>query len=140
MRTKSVRILALALAMAFTLGTTALATVNESYTIASKWGSLEPTGNGGMEIWFSVTGTGAMKDIGAHSISLYKANGDFVVSFSPTQNGYENMMSGDTGTYSSYVTYHGVAGERYYAVITFYAENYDGVGEYRSYTTTTETV
>lgn len=93
----------------------------ENPYITSKSGYIEPTGNGNIRIHFSVSANNTMSTLGASSIALYKSNGEYVTTFS--SNNYSNMLTSDTYTYSSSISYKAVSGQTYYAVITLYADN-----------------
>lgn len=108
----------------------------ESAYIINKSGSVVPTGNGYMTIQFSILGTGIMEMIGALHISLYKSNGTLVKSYDYWN--YSSMMGYNDYVHYGTVSYHGVSGQSYYAVITFYARNSSGSGN-RIYTTATVT-
>ena len=109
----------------------------ENAYILSKTGSIVATGSGYMTIQFTVTGTGVMNMIGASHISLYKSNGTLVKSYDYWN--YSSMMGYNDFVHYGSVSYHGVSGQSYYAVITFYAKNSSGSGS-RIYTTATVTV
>ena len=106
---------------------------------ASAWftgysASIEASGNGIITIKFRVVGTGTMTKLGASTIDIYKSNGTFVKTISYTASGNGYMMGYNTAYHSGSVPYSGVAGQKYYAVVTFYARDSSG-SDYRSYTT-----
>lgn len=108
----------------------------ENGYIQQKSGSIVPTGNGYLSIQFSVSGTGVMSMIGATNINLYKSNGTLVKSYYYLN--YSSMMGYNSFAHNGSVSYHGVTGQSYYAIITFYAGNSSGHGT-RLYTTATVT-
>lgn len=106
---------------------------------ASAWlsgysASIEASGNGIITIKFRVVGTGTMAKLGVSTIDIYKSNGTFVKTISYTASGNGYMMGYNTAYHSGSVPYSGVAGQKYYAVVTFYARDSSG-SDYRSYTT-----
>lgn len=110
---------------------------------ASAWlsaysASIEASGNGIITIKFRVVGTGTMTKLGASTIDIYKSNGTFVKTISYTASGNGYMMGYNTAFHSGSVPYSGVAGQKYYAVVNFYAKNSSG-SDYRSYTTAYKT-
>ena len=96
------------------------------------------SGNGKINIEFRVVGTGTMTKLGASTIDIYKSNGTFVKTISYTASGNGYMMGYNTAFHSGSVPYSGVAGQKYYAVVNFYAKNSSG-SDYRSYTTAYKT-
>ena len=110
---------------------------------ASAWlsgygASIVAAGNGKIKIEFSVVGTGTMTKLGASTIDIYKSNGTFVKTISYTASGNGYMMGYNTAYHSGSVPYSGVAGQKYYAVVTFYARDSSG-SDTRSYTTAYKT-
>lgn len=106
---------------------------------ASAWftgygASIVASGNGKINIEFRVVGTGTMTKLGASTIDIYKSNGAFVKTISYTTSGNGYMMGYNTAYHSGSVPYSGVAGQKYYAVVTFFAKNSSG-SDSRSYTT-----
>lgn len=94
-------------------------------------------GNGKIEIIFSITGTGPdMDKIGASSITIYKEDGTYVDMFGYREEGYENLMAYDTWYMDSSITFQGVPGVKYYALVTFYVVRGEG-SDFRYYFTNT---
>lgn len=85
-------------------------------------------GDGKLEIWFNITGTGTWADIGVLSIFLYEStdgtNWNWVKSFQHTH--YPHMLAHDTYFNMSYVSYQGVAGRYYRAYVQIWAGPEDG--------------
>lgn len=85
-------------------------------------------GDGKLEIWYSVTGTGTWADIGVLMIRLYEStdnqNWYWVKTFS--QENYSNMLAHDTFAHMSHVDYQGVAGRYYKAIVAIWAGPEDG--------------
>ena len=110
---------------------------------ASAWlsgysSSIEASGNGILNIKFRVVGTGTMTKLGASLIYIYKSDGTRVATISHATKGNEYMMGFNTAYHSGSVPYSGVAGQKYYAVVTFFAKNSSG-SDTRSYTTAYKT-
>lgn len=110
---------------------------------ASAWlsgysASLVASGDGIITIKFRVVGTGTMTKLGASTIDIYKSNGTFVKTISYTASGNGYMMGYNTAYHSGSVPYSGTAGQKYYAVVTFYARDNSGSDD-RSYKTSTTT-
>lgn len=87
-----------------------------------------PLGSGKIEIDFSVTATGKMTDLGATRVTVYKENGTIVATYIYTDPGYGYMIGHNKSTHTASVTYQGSTGQRYYAIVTFYAGNLNGSG------------
>lgn len=79
-------------------------------------------GGGKIEVDFSVTGTGKpMPDIGATHVDIYTASGECVKTYTYTDSGYAYMIGHNKFSHTAGVTYQGVSGQRYYAIVSFYA-------------------
>lgn len=102
--------------------------------INSKSGSIACAGSGKININFRVNACDVMTTLGASKIELYKDDGTWVKTFYSSS--YSNMLGSNTYTYGSSVSYNGVSGVSYYAVITFYASCAQGSST-ATYTTTT---
>lgn len=103
--------------------------------INSKSGSIARAGSGRININFLVNASDVMTTLGASKIELYKADGTWLKTF--YSSAFANMLGSNTFTYGSSVSYNGVSGESYYAVITFYA-SCDRGSSTSTYTTTTQ--
>lgn len=102
--------------------------------INSKSGSIACAGSGKININFRVNASDVMTTLGASKIELYKADGTWLKTF--YSSAFANMLGANTYTYASSVSYNGVSGESYYAVITFYA-SCDRGSSTATYTTNT---
>ena len=72
-------------------------------------------------------------------VKIYSSSGTNVATYSYTTKGYEYLMGSNTGRKTASVSYTGVSGRSYYAVVTFYAS--DGSGsDSRTHTTKTITL
>ena len=89
---------------------------------------IAPLGNGKIEVDFSVTAMGQMPDVGATRVTIYKEGGTIVATYIYTDPGYGYMMGHNRFTQTASVFYQGVSGQRYYAIVTFYAGDLNGSG------------
>ena len=104
----------------------ALAAMESNQYIDSFSAATSAKGNGKIRVDFGVYGTGMMDDLGATTISIYK-NGYIVKAFSSNNILYSaSMMGHNTWVFYGGVDYQGVAGNTYYAEVTFYGA--DGSG------------
>lgn len=85
-------------------------------------------GDGDLEIWWEVCGTGTWADVGVLSIYLYEStdntNWEWVKTFQFTT--YENMLAHNTYFCMSHVDYDGVPGRYYKAYVHIWAGPEDG--------------
>ena len=85
-------------------------------------------GDGDLEIWWEVTGTGTWADIGVLSVFLYEStdntNWYWVKSFQHDQ--YDNMLWHDDYICIDHVDYEGVPGRYYKAYVQIWAGPEDG--------------
>lgn len=124
-----IRVLAILLVISLISPTTAFAAVpDEMQPLASNYLTsyttyIGPVGNGVVQVWFRVTGTGYMTDIGVLNIRLYEStdneNWTRVKTF--LHENYSNMLSHNDSHHMSYVEYQGVAGRYYKALVTIWA-------------------
>jgi hypothetical protein len=94
------------------------------------------TSSSQFQVWFNVTGTGRMDEIGASSISIQRkpTNGsawETVATYSKTS--CPSLIAYNTVTHSSYVGGTKASGYTYRAYVTFYAKNSSGTGYYYAY-------
>lgn len=85
-------------------------------------------GEGEIEVDFAVTATGKMIDVGAMCVDIYNTSGKCVKTFWYTDPGYGYMMGHNRVSQTASVFYQGVSGQRYYAIVTFYAGDLNGSG------------
>lgn len=85
-------------------------------------------GSGKIEVDFSVTATRRMTDVGAMFVDIYNASGKCVKTYTYTDSGYSYMMDHNSAKHTASVTYQGVSGQRYYAIVSFYAGDLNGSG------------
>ena len=91
-----------------------------------------------LEIWFDVTGNGAMDEIGVSSIELEYSSDEVhwfpAKTFLPED--YPQMICNNTGIAYDCVTYSGMYDFCYRAYVTFYAKNSRGQGYMTEYSET----
>ena len=118
-------------------------TVSNAY-ISAAGAVVTPGGNGVIYVDFTVLATGTMDKVGVSIINIFTTeddvigdSDDYIVKtffYTDSPSITEQMMATDDISLVSYVEYSGVSGQKYYAKMTFYAENKDGFGT-MSYTT-----
>lgn len=126
-------ILALALPLGVNAAVVPSVQPRASYYLNSYNGYVYPAGNGKIQVWFTVTGTGTMDDIGCLSIQIFESPDNSTWSWVDAFNYLDNtdMMSTNKFYHSGHVDYQGVAGKYYRAYICIYAgENGDGDSRY----------
>ncbi len=89
-------------------------------------------GNGRLEIWFDVMGTGDMDEIGVLSIKLYESsdNTNWTRVKTYSHENYSSMLAYDDWSHISYVSYQGTAGKYYKAYVCIWAGK-NGSGDTR---------
>lgn len=89
-------------------------------------------GNGRIEIWFDVMGTGIMDEIGVLSIKLYESsdNSTWTRVKTYSHENYSTMLTTDDYYHCSYVSYQGIAGKYYKAYVCIWAGK-NGSGDTR---------
>lgn len=89
-------------------------------------------GSGRIEIWFTVTGTHYMDEIGSLKIMLYESTDNQNWTWKKTflHEDYETMLASNKVLYTSCVSYQGVIGRYYKAYVCLWAGK-DGGGETR---------
>ncbi len=129
MRKKSIRVLALVIALTLLLSTAAFAAINASAYITATNAFITRDGNN-VEVNFWIVGTDTMDQIGVKYIYLYEKNGytwSLVKTFAYTNPLYSaTMMDSSTAGHAGYVTYSGSASKSYFASCRFYAEKDGG--------------
>ncbi len=90
-------------------------------------------GSGKIEIWFDVTGTTRMDEIGAQKIELKEKRDDgwkTVATYNYTDVEHSHILTTNKTIYSDYVEYFGTVGKEYYAIVTVWASK-SGSGDSR---------
>lgn len=108
-----------------------------SYYLSSYAADCSVSGNT-VSVDYNVTATRVMNYVGAIGVYLYESsngsNFTCVRTFYPSGN--PNMLRQNFQFHATSVTYNGISGRYYYAVVSFYAENSNG-SDTKSYTTST---
>lgn len=131
---RSLRWVSLFLVCFFALNTTVFASESmsprSSLYISGTDASIQAGNNGKITIYFSVTGTNMMTQIGATTIYLYENNGNtqkLIKTFRSSNSEYSNMMGQNTSFHGDNVTYYdGIAGYEYYAEVYLKAADNSG--------------
>lgn len=121
-----IKLIAAALAVILLSPVQAYAAVPETVSpmasayLASYTAYIYPAGDGELQVWFSVTGTGTQDYLGALSVHLYEStdneNWSWVKTYLHEDN--DTMLAQNTYAYMSYVTYdEGVPGRYYKAYV-----------------------
>lgn len=135
MRKKTLKIVSLILIIAALLTNMAFAAdTRASEYIGAYHATVTPMGNGELKISFDITAMGYMDSIGATKVDVYSLATGKVATFEYTDEGYEYMMGSDAVFYAKSVTYQGNVGEKYFAIVKFYAGDTTG-GDTATYTT-----
>lgn len=104
------------------------ATPYASAYLASYTAYICPMGDGELQIWYRVTGTGTWADLGVLSIFLYEStdsvNWYWVKTFRHTE--YDNMLASNEWQHMSHVDYEGIPGYYYKAYVCIWAGPEDG--------------
>ena len=129
------RLLLIVLCLSFLTVPSFAASPRSSEYIMGTNAGINYKGNGKIEVAFMISATSVMTDIGASLIELYEWNDDGysakrVATYRYTDPGYSNMMGHNDGIYSSYVTYNGTEGRKYYARVHLMAGNSSGSDTY----------
>lgn len=96
-----------------------------------------------LEVYFKVYGMGILNDLGAHTIIIQRSrNGSSwtnVKTFYYTDAGYSHMMGHQTWTHQAYVTYTGVSGYYYRALVKVWGGDGTSGDMYPAYTNIVQT-
>lgn len=114
------------------------AAARSSLYIDSRYASATSIGGGKITVAFDITATAKMTTIGATKIEVKNSSGKTLRTYNSTDTGYEYMMGSNRIVHSNSVTYQGVSGNSYYAVVYFKAGNSSG-SDTATYTTLLET-
>jgi len=128
MKKKLFRIVALIIMLGTIASTTANAAPISASEYISSYAAVTTKSGTKLTVTYSVDGNTLMTSIGASKITIYEKNGSaawkVVKTFSyPATTG---LRSSNAASHYSSVTYTGVAGRQYYAVVEFYAGNSTG--------------
>ena len=113
--------------------------IQASEYLARYYAEIYSEGDGNISIWFDITTTGKMDEIGALSIRLQQKSDESstwktIKTYNYTD--YSNMLAYDKSLYGSSVDYSGIEGYSYRAYVTVWAGK-DGDGDSREILTDT---
>ena len=93
-------------------------------------------GNGEVQVWFNVTGTGYMDELGALSIAIYESTDGVNWTWEKTfkHNTTSGMLSYNDDFHTGHVTYNGVVGRYYKALVCIWGGK-NGQGDTRYFWT-----
>lgn len=135
MKRNILRVLASILIFALCASTIAIAAeARASEYIFARYASATKDSNGIVSVYFDITATGKMTEIGATKVEIKNTHNTTVKTFRCTDTGNEHMMGSNKTFHASTVTYQGLRGSAYYAVVYFKAGNSTG-SDTRTYTT-----
>ena len=126
------RFIPLLLACACLLSTTSFASDKASDQIVSYYINAGAIGQGKINIDFSITCPGIMKEVGAQEIYIYEITPyglDERVHYDTED---VDMISTDTWVHANYKTYYGSVGKTYYITVSVYAKDYNNKSDSRS--------
>lgn len=128
------RITALLLALILILPVSAMATESRSSLYLHSYGAyVYPAGWGKVQVWFNVTGTNDMDEIGALDIRLYESKDNQTWSWVKTFqfSDYPDMLGYNDYYHSGHIEYNGTIGRYYKAYVCVWAgKNGDGDTRY----------
>lgn len=107
-----------------------------SYYLSGYSAYVYPAGWGKVQVWFDVTGTGNMDEIGALEIQLYesKDNENWYWVDTYTYNDHSGMLGYNDYTHTGHVEYSGTIGRYYKAYVCVWAGK-NGAGDTRYFWT-----
>ena len=107
-----------------------------SYYLDSYNAYVYPAGSGQVEVWFTVTGTDDLDELGALTIMIYESldNINWYRAITFIHDNNPNMLGYDDYFYASHVTYQGVKGRYYKAYVCIWGGR-DGDGDTRYFWT-----
>ena len=136
-RSLMVKFISLLLAFIFLLPTSALAVEpRASYYLDAYSAYIYPSGWGKVQVWFHVTGTGDMDEIGALEIQIYESKDNETFTWVETfmYPDDDGLLGFDNYYYDGHVEYQGTIGRYYKAYVCVWAGK-DGDGDYRYFWT-----
>lgn len=99
---------------------------------------LEKVSGTTFDVWFDVTATGIMDELGVSTIKVQRSSdqSNWSTMYTYSKDSYSQMICENTASHVDHVRYSGTAGYYYRAKVTFYAKNSSGTGTYVMYTST----
>lgn len=129
MKRKSIRVLALIIALTIVLSIGAFAAIESSAYIAATNAWIGRNGNQ-IKVYFTIVGTATMDQIGVKYVYLYESSDygwELVKTYDYTDLQYSaTMMASSVSGHAGYLPYNGSADKLYFADCRFYAEKDGG--------------
>ena len=99
---------------------------------------LEKVSGTTFDVWFDVTATGIMDELGVSTIKVQRSSDqtNWSTMYTFSKDSYSQMIDENTVRHADSVRYTGTTGYYYRAKVTFYAKNSSGTGTYVMYTDT----
>ena len=139
-----IRLVAIVLIISLTLPVSVGAAANPIQPRASDYldsynAYVYPAGSGKVQVWFTVTGTNYMDELGALTIQIYEStdNSTWAWVDSYTHDQTSGMLGYDDFYHSGHVEYQGVAGRYYHAYVCVWAGK-NGTGDTRYFYTSSK--
>lgn len=127
MKRHAFRALTIVLVLAFCVSTMSIAAeARASDYIFSRYASTSKDSSGKVTVYFDITATDTMTTLGATKVEIKNTHNTTVKTFKNTDIGYSTMMGSNKIFHASSVTYQGLAGSAYYAVVYFKAGDSTG--------------
>ena len=139
-RNLAIKIIAITLivALVFPINAMAIETRASDYLTAYS-AYIYPAGWGKVQVWFDVTGTGYMDELGALEIKLYESKDNETWTWVKTfeYQDYSGMLVYDDFSHMGHVEYNGTIGRYYKAYVCIWGGK-DGAGDTRYFWTPVE--
>ena len=137
-RSLTFRIIAMALVFVFVFPSNVMAMETRASDYLTAYSAyIYPAGWGKVQVWFDVTGTGYMDEIGALEIKLYESKDNETWTWVETYQhvDYSGMLGYNDFSHYGHVEYNGTIGRYYKAYVCVWAGK-DGDGDTRYFWTT----
>ncbi len=137
---RAFRIVALLLAIVLLLPVGAMAAESRSSLYLNSYSAyVYPAGWGKVQVWFDVTGTGYLDEIGALEIRLYESKDNESFTWVKTFDyiDYDGMLGYDDYTHTGHIEYSGTLGRYYKAYVCIWGGR-NGDGDTRYFWTNSE--
>ena len=139
-RNLAIKIIAITLIVAFVFPINAMAIETRASDYLTAYSAyIYPAGWGKVQVWFDVSGTGYMDEIGALEIKLYESKDNETWSWVKTfeYQDYSGMLGYNDFIHVGHVEYNGTIGRYYKAYVCIWAGK-DGAGDTRYFWTPAE--
>lgn len=139
---RSIRLLCILLAVLMCVPTVAMASEQPgsraSYFFAKHSTYLERISSSKFEVWYEVLATGTMDELGVNTIEVQRSSDgtNWMTMRTYRKAEFPSFICENTVGHTGHVTYYGVSGYYYRALVTYYAKNSSGTGTYAMYSDT----